>query len=88
MENLYPYYCAHLINVEDNLLKFRTYDNEITMEYNKEIIFKIISSCNGIYSYNIVAENIAKDIKKDIDYIKAIIDDLYSLNILTDSKKH
>ena len=87
MENLYPYYCAHLINVEDNLLKFRTYDNEITMEYNKEIIFKIISSCNGIYSYNIVAENIAKDIKKDIDYIKAIIDDLYSLNILTDSKK-
>lgn len=87
MENSHPYYYAHLINVENDLLTFRTYDNEITMEYNKKIIFKIISCCNGIHSYNMVAENIAKDIGEDVEYIKAIIDDLYSLKILVDSKK-
>lgn len=87
MENSYPYYWAHLINVKNNVLTFRTYNNDITMEYNREIIFKVISSCNGVYSYNIVAKNIAEDTKEDIKKIKAIIDDLYSLNILVDSKK-
>lgn len=42
MENSYPYYWAHLINVKNNVLTFRTYNNDITMEYNREIIFKVI----------------------------------------------
>ena len=38
MEDLYPYYSAHLINTNSNLLVFRIEHNEITIRFNKDLI--------------------------------------------------
>lgn len=87
MEDLYPYYSAHLINTNSNLLVFRIEDNEITIRFNKDLILKIINLCNGTFSSDTIAKRIAEDTKNDIKYIEAIIEDLVSLKILVDSRK-
>lgn len=87
MEELYPYYSAHLINDDSDSLTFRVNDNEITIKSNKELILKIINKSNGTFSYNSIAKEIAEDNKIDIEYIKSIIEDLTSLKILVDSRK-
>lgn len=87
MEELYPYYSAHLIDTDSNVLIFRVEDNEITIKSNKELILEIINKSNGTFSSNSIAKDIAEDSKNSIEYIKAIIDDLVTLKILIDSRK-
>lgn len=87
MEELYPYYCAHLINDNLDSLIFRVMNNEITIKSNKELILKIINKSNGTVSCNSIAKEIAEDSKNNVEYIKAMIEDLISLKILVDSRK-
>lgn len=87
MKSTYPYYCAHLINIDKDSLIFRINENEITIKSNNDIILKIINICNGTIPSNVVVESITNSTKYGTDYIYSLIEDLYSLKILVDSRE-
>lgn len=86
MEELYPYYCAHLISSDNNTLIFRLEDREVTITSNKKLILKIIDKSMGIEPVNRIAQEIAKSEDINVEHINAIINDLVTLGILIDSR--
>ena len=87
MKFKYPICNAHLVKKDADTLLFRTNENDITLPSHGDLIMQLLFYCNGTIPLDGIVNSVSEDGNYDAELVKAIIEDLFSLEILCDSRE-
>lgn len=86
METFRPLAVVAGVPVKEGI-RFTTPTRTDTITDHIELVWAIIESCDGVTDADLIAKKVSKKTQVDVEFVRAVIDDLTSLGVLLDSRR-